>query len=545
MFEWYRLSDVCYAYLSDVGKPGGHDEGQKLVSVGELMKSQWFTRGWTLQPLIAPKVVRFFSSDWAECGNRNNLALYLYEITNIDPEVLNQAPGIDIRPLIYSMSISKRMSWAAMRETKRPEDKAYCLLGLFNVNIPLIYGEGGPRAFHRLQEEIMKYSTDQTILAWSPTNHALTKTMNVLADSPFAFRDGAKLVPIVENIDNRIEMTSKGVRIANRLYDFNRVLPYSGGFNSDMKVTLLSCVCADQDERGQLGIAITQQFSVDGQADGASFVRVMYAPVVVPVKQIMGKIDIATTLLSEVGKSMSFSSWEYGGGEIINQKMLNERFETIEKYLTQKVHIPAGIYIAQNIQNTPHRQQQTGAYAYCYFPSLKIDIPQNFLRPQLKHRRFFLACPSLIEYPPIDVCEISTFKLNTQQHQHSSIFLTERLFQQEGPYTAPASLTLSRSNYDPTRLEVQEIQCHCEKDGATTPKCSSAVFEEGMHGTTFVRCHGYGLEMQVRISQSRISRRMFNVITVTVNLLGNPRISFPPAVKFKKASKLRGLLGSG
>jgi hypothetical protein len=520
MFEWYRLSDVCYAYLSDIGISG---EQEHMVSIGELMKSRWFTRGWTLQQLIAPDVVRFFSADWTECGNRKDLALYLYEITKVDPDVLIRSSGSDIRQWLDSLSISKRMSWAATRDTKRPEDKAYCLLGLFNVNMQLLYGEGGPRAFHRLQEEIMKYSTDQTILAWSPEYQALSETMGVLADSPSAFRDGSRILSIEEN--NRIEMTSRGVRIANRLYGFNEVLPYSESVDNGMKVILLSCIYAD-DERGQLGITVTE--IKDEQANGTCFIRVMRAPIVVPVKQIRDEIGTANALLSEISSSIYFGGWEYGASE--NEIRLMNRFETIKKYL-EEVRV-GSIYIAQNIVR---RQQRYDANAYCYFPKLVVErvIPPHF--PPLG-RRFSLSCP-VLEFPHVDLWQISTAKFDASQ-QNIEIFLTE-LYKEQGADTSPAQVILSRSRQDATRFEVIEIRCQC----SNASKCSSEIFEPWMAGSSFVKCAGYGVEMQVRISYNRIAGKLFNVVNFTVKIFGAPRTLPVQQVYEKRPSKLRGFLG--
>jgi hypothetical protein len=522
MFEWYRLANVCYTYLSDIGISGE----KKLVSIGELMKSRWFTRGWTLQQLIAPDAVRFFSADWTECGNRHDLALYLYEITNIDPDVLSRPPKTDVHEWLYSHSIAKRMSWAAMRETKRPEDKAYCLLGLFNVHMPLLYGEGGPRAFHRLQEEIMKYSPDQTILAWSPAYQDFTQTMSVLADSPSAFRDASRMQPIEDN--NRIEMTSRGVRTGNRLYDLNQVLPYGESLDNGKKVILLSCVFAD-DPSGQLGIAATQ--IEDEQTNGSYFVRVMHAPVVVPVKQIRDEVGPATRLLSEIGNHIPFGDWEYS--RLKNEQLLMTRMENIQKYL-QELRVAKSIYIAQNIIR---RQRRDVSKAYCYFPLLVVrsDIPHYLTRPA---RRFSLVCPAL-EMPYVDLWETSTARFDISQ-QSLEIFLTE-MHKEQGPHTSPAQVIMKRSWHDATRYEVVQMRCHCETAGKH--RCSSAIFEPGMADCSFVRCYGYGVEMQVRISHDMIAGKLFNVVNITVKVFGVAQM-IPVAQTYeKRPSKLRGFLG--
>jgi hypothetical protein len=114
-------------------------------------KSRWFTRGWTLQELIAPALVEFFSKEGEKLGNQISLDRHIREITGIPVKALHGSP-------MSSFSDTERMSWAETRETTREEDKAYSLLGIFDVNMPLIYGERGEKALKRLREEIAKVS---------------------------------------------------------------------------------------------------------------------------------------------------------------------------------------------------------------------------------------------------------------------------------------------------------------------------------------------------------------------------------------------------
>ncbi|PMD39488.1 HET-domain-containing protein [Hyaloscypha variabilis F] len=199
MFQWYKDSRICYVYLPDVDKdnvlfssminPGRHDIDPKYSVIynhkddnatrdrkREILRrhpyqiklnpfqsnikgySRWFSRGWTLQELLAPLKVQFFDKYWRSIGGKEDHLDILSEITNIDRFTLN---GGDRRRL----SIARRMSWAANRQTTRAEDMAYCLLGIFEINMPLLYGEGA-RAFVRLQEEILKVSNDQSLFAW-------------------------------------------------------------------------------------------------------------------------------------------------------------------------------------------------------------------------------------------------------------------------------------------------------------------------------------------------------------------------------------------
>jgi hypothetical protein len=153
MFRWYRNAAKCYVYLSDVPRPAfdTNDKSNQLPWESAFRKSRWFTRGWTLQELIAPASVEFFSKDWEQLGNKPSLERHIREITGIPVEALQGSSLSDF-------SVAERMLWTERRETKRKEDKAYSLLGIFDVYMPLIYGEGRESAFKRLREEIDKAS---------------------------------------------------------------------------------------------------------------------------------------------------------------------------------------------------------------------------------------------------------------------------------------------------------------------------------------------------------------------------------------------------
>lgn len=201
MFAWYRDSAKCYVYLNDVtiesytqddlpwlfgetdyhpanllgsdetpthksrdsvrplSMPHERDRPSTLEIYSDLAKSRWFTRGWTLQELLAPKQLEFYSKSWVYLGSLDDLVEPVSEIAKIQESVLRKQDRIE------SFSIACRMSWASRRKTTRIEDEAYCLLGLFEINMPLLYGEGA-KAFIRLQKEIIQVSSDQSILVW-------------------------------------------------------------------------------------------------------------------------------------------------------------------------------------------------------------------------------------------------------------------------------------------------------------------------------------------------------------------------------------------
>ena len=160
MFNWYRKAAECYAYLPDV-----HSE-RTDIAMEELRRSEWFRRGWTLQELIASSSVTFCTSSWRVIGDKRSTAH-----DHGPASIIKKATGVPRVVLrhpdkLWSFSVAERMSWASNRTITRVEDTAYCLLGLFGVNMPLLYGEGH-NAILRLQREIMGGSLDESILAWS------------------------------------------------------------------------------------------------------------------------------------------------------------------------------------------------------------------------------------------------------------------------------------------------------------------------------------------------------------------------------------------
>jgi hypothetical protein len=159
MYGWYEGSIVCYAYLEDVEHAlSTHAPDDPANKDKAIRKSRWFNRGWTLQELIAPKKVYFFDSQWRSLGSKEDLSPLLSSITTIPEDVLAEPENR------RDCSVARKMTWAAKRQTTRIEDVAYSMLGIFDVNMPLLYGEGR-KAFIRLQEEILKETDDQSLLA--------------------------------------------------------------------------------------------------------------------------------------------------------------------------------------------------------------------------------------------------------------------------------------------------------------------------------------------------------------------------------------------
>lgn len=244
MFRWYDESAVCYAYLSDV--PGTLGQDDKMEA---LKKSEWFTRGWTLQELIAPRELSFYAADWTELGTRRNLRPMIESITGIPTSAL----GASIKSLSSMFSIAQRMSWSANRVTTREEDRAYCLLGIFDVNMPLLYGEKS-KAFLRLQEHIISMSNDQSIFAWGlniittrcgTSNHALlyaNSPSDLLAPSPLLFK-GCGTIKTIPGIDKGGDFKTKksDMRITGPILNLRKKNSFAGAGDH-----LLYLRCYDQ-----------------------------------------------------------------------------------------------------------------------------------------------------------------------------------------------------------------------------------------------------------------------------------------------------------
>lgn len=209
MFEWYRAAKMCFAFLEDA--PASNN----------LRKCRWFTRGWTLQELLAPRTVLFYDRELRYLGNRRDLHRSIARITKIERRFLVGATNDDQPTPLSAASIAQRMSWASTRTTTRPEDMAYCLLGLFDVNMPLLYGEG-QKAFARLQEHIIRQSDDESIFAWVALESSYVKVPNIaapvrgiLATDVRDFRRSAHAVraPFSGYRRPPYEVTSQGLRV--------------------------------------------------------------------------------------------------------------------------------------------------------------------------------------------------------------------------------------------------------------------------------------------------------------------------------------------
>lgn len=198
--------------------PSGLDP---TASESKFSRSPWWRRGWTLQELLAPHMVIFCDGDWNPLGvvGRNTGGVKLSRLPNV-AEIVSTTSRIAIGHLsgkarwtkLSDVSVAERMIWAAERKTTRPEDEAYCLLGIFGVNMPMLYGEG-QRAFRRLQQELIRATNDQSIFAWMLPLAGLTSqpTLPMFAAFPSLFADSGHVragMPCVP-----YELTNRGLKL--------------------------------------------------------------------------------------------------------------------------------------------------------------------------------------------------------------------------------------------------------------------------------------------------------------------------------------------
>ena len=256
MFKWYASSQICFAFLEDVSASS---------YLEDLPNARWFKRGWTLQELLAPTRVVFLDRNWDFLGD----SLALHPSTDEDAlpfmESISSITCIPVEILRTHMSfrhksIAKRMSWAWNRTTTRVEDIAYCLLGIFQVNMALLYGEG-ERAFFRLQEEIIKSSNDQSILVWETSEESYR--VNCLASSPKMFKDSGMVVPFGDN-----HLTSPPYAITNRGLQIQ--LPVmQADYYPNRSVAFLDCHLEDE---------FSLRFAIELRGDSKTSIHAVMAP---------------------------------------------------------------------------------------------------------------------------------------------------------------------------------------------------------------------------------------------------------------------------
>ncbi|KAL8754803.1 MAG: hypothetical protein Q9199_004074 [Rusavskia elegans] len=318
MYRWYEESKICYVYLADFFlERTQHERGTKFRD------SRWFHRGWTLQELLAPYNVVFYDARWMEIGSKSFLQTYLTDICRISTRHLSYPK---------EASVAAKMSWASRRETTRKEDVAYSLLGLFGVNMPLIYGEGD-NAFFRLQCEIIQSSSDESIFAWmecyrfSPFCYS-----GLLAASPRYFENSGDIVPIrLNNFDRPpYSMTNQGLSIELIPLDLGRKREGGDDFASDLR--------ENRDPR------LKERNTIDGRRFKSVFAcardSTKEAPAILTLRMIDGKLA-SRVFCSEIGFEKSYTDRVTSSRKNAGQTFFvsQQRYTPFSKQVSNFTHV--------------------------------------------------------------------------------------------------------------------------------------------------------------------------------------------------------------
>ncbi|ETN38886.1 uncharacterized protein HMPREF1541_06927 [Cyphellophora europaea CBS 101466] len=269
MWKWYHEAAICYIFLATITLSAAeverdpnafmewhHSKDSEDRDYGR--PAEYFRRGWTLQELLAPRRAIFFNATWSFIGSRLQLVDQIYNATNIAKQYINSNEGIRLA------SIAARLSWAGGRETTREEDRVYSLIGLFDINMDIRYGEGYERAFYRLQKEIVENDPSEDIFAW--TSDKLAKS-GLLAPDIDCFANSGDIDRIWTQDKEPHQLTSKGLRlhITARLWEMAResaqannhphptvVLPLAAGRRNkqtkEVEVVTIMLVCMNYRE---------------------------------------------------------------------------------------------------------------------------------------------------------------------------------------------------------------------------------------------------------------------------------------------------------
>ncbi|KAF4946504.1 hypothetical protein FGADI_11142 [Fusarium gaditjirri] len=266
MFRWYQDAGVCYAHLGDVSL----SKASQIVSLPEgtdldpstnrllraalknsFISAKWFTRGWTLQELLAPHYLIFVDREWRHIGTRESWALEIEKVSNIVARHLTAFNPTDFT----SCSTAMRFSWASGRETTVEEDESYSLLGLFGISLPLIYGEGGRQAFNRLQRQLIHVYHDDSVFAWKSLHPDPKPGLGILARSVKDFWDASKVT--AGQYGNAYSMTNKGLEITSKYWRQRS--------NPDSAIVRLNCRIGSASDAGnkETGIHLTHDAVAD------------------------------------------------------------------------------------------------------------------------------------------------------------------------------------------------------------------------------------------------------------------------------------------
>lgn len=237
MFTWYRNATRCYVYLADVSTSNTFVSDDSSWE-SAFRHSRWFTRGWTLQELLAPASVEFFSREGIRLGDKRSLGQWIHEITGI-PHAALRGEDLD------NFSVEERLSWTKYRQTRRKEDMAYCLLGIFKIFMPLMYGEGDHAFARLLREEARKKHDDNARM------DACLSTLPVASEAAFNSLNNQHQPTCLEN--TRVELLREITEWVDHLGQDRGCIFWLSGMAGTGKSTIARTIARTYHDKGHLG----------------------------------------------------------------------------------------------------------------------------------------------------------------------------------------------------------------------------------------------------------------------------------------------------
>ncbi|KAL0932109.1 het and ankyrin domain protein [Colletotrichum truncatum] len=289
--KYFQKAAICFAFLVDLPC------GTSVPCKDTWAQCRFWTRAWTLQELILPAKIQFYDSKWHLRGERSSqhLPSLISGITGIDEEILSR------QRTLQQTSVARKMSWAALRKSSSPEDVAYSLLGLFDVYIPIVFGEGSRRAFRRLQEEILKHSNDASLFAWTSSEEE--EYRGIFANSPREFLAFAQqdVTHLPFDFKGFVVLASKGVLVSGQFLNQQDGLLLDLGSQTD-----------SNDDSKRLGILFRRSNDGTFARIMASEIQTLAATEKTTAMQVMvfrGRVDDADTNSHEI----YFAAYKGGG----------------------------------------------------------------------------------------------------------------------------------------------------------------------------------------------------------------------------------------
>ncbi|KAI0530430.1 heterokaryon incompatibility protein-domain-containing protein [Xylaria digitata] len=369
MFRYYRDAAFCISFISDLSD-SSYASDLNAHFESQFPHCRWLTRGWTLQELIAPPELFFNDSTWSLRGSKNDWKPLLSKETGVDEAILGSLDGLRHVP------VARRMSWVSKRQTTRIEDMAYCLLGIFDVNMPLIYGEG-QKAFVRLQEEIAKESCDLSLFAWQQLDLS-QNYRGILARSPAEFSNCRGIKHQIKNavVPTEFTLTNRGLRIETALVKVpaaseHLILNIGFSFRDDWHT---------RTSRGWIGIYLAKTQN--------GFVRAKPDTLFQALSEGRLRCPLALIHVRKMVDSLESLEVDQRFERAIRVEVT--QFPAYPRIIAVEAFSPEGLWVEQRA-SFMHQGQGINAYIRC-----GVRLPDNTLRP------IIVACSTM----DVPVCAI-------------------------------------------------------------------------------------------------------------------------------------------